>query len=70
MMCFDIAVAMGTEIVVRTGGAFISDAEEGFVAAVAEDMRMKTAVNVGAHAGLSRVVTGGTMWFSEHGVDR
>ena len=66
MMGFDIAIAMRTEIVVRTGGAFISDAEEGFVAAVAEDMGMKTTVNVGAHAGLSRVVTGGTVWFPEH----
>jgi hypothetical protein len=69
VMGFDIPMTMGTKIVIGAGGAFISDAENGFVAAVAEDMGMETAVNVGTHAGLSWVVTGGTMWSPERGLN-
>ena len=64
MMGFDIPMTMGTEIVVRARGAFVTNAENRFVAPVAKDVRMDSAVNVGTHAGLAGVVTGWIMGWS------
>jgi hypothetical protein len=52
---------MRTEIVIAATCAFVADTEDGFVASVAKDMRMKTAVNVRTHARWPSVMTGWCM---------
>jgi len=57
MVSPDIAMTMRTEIVIWARRALIANAEDGFVTSITEDMRMKSAVNIGTHTRLSRMMT-------------
>lgn len=54
----DGAITMRTEIVIAASSTLVANTEDGFITSVAKDMRMKTAVDIGTHAGWPSVMTG------------